>query len=645
MSAVDVPALESAPSAQPRWPWAAALALALAHFIWLMSYFAPATTSPDANGYVVQARLIATQGRTGFMTASPAQFVGMHWLETTPGMFYSRYPAGLPMIFAGAWKIGGLSAALLINPVLASATVLLVYLLSRRFNGPGPALVAAAVMALAPVANEHALDADSHTATGFFLVAGVLALLRFDETRSWRWGLLAGVLLGVVPTVRYPEVLVGAAVGVWLLWRFRPVWRVWPAVLGAALPVGALCAHNAAAYGAFWRTGYALTHEQTGFGLNYFFAHALPYLQALNGQGLSLFFAFGVAGFAAMVADPRRRSVGVLFVGIVLPLVLLYMAYYFGGGPGGGGAGGGPGGAGGGGAGAMTGNLRFLVPEFPFFAVTGAWLLAQLLERSGPAGRVALIAVAAVQFLIAGSASLETLNRTGRSLASGAIARRFAGKEIPEGSVLIVDRSLAESLDATGSWRLVEETMVSGGGGRGGPMGQMGPMGGRRPGGGGGRGGLGGRELDPDSPSPQQIGKNVLQQQRYANLSADERRTRVWADLSTWAGGKSIYWFMRSLDTLDEELPTGATYKNLGEIDAPAMGPGGGGPGPMGAGGGRAGGFPGGGGRGGRGPGAQMGPPGLMAGGERGGPPGEDGARNAEAKLHLIKIELPKAKA
>src|SRR5205814_661568 len=119
---------------------------------------------------------------------------------------------------------------------------------------------------------------------------------------------------------------------------------------------------NAAAYGAFWRTGYALTNEQTGFGFGYFASHAVPYLQALGGQGLGLVFAFGAAGLTALIFDSQRRSEGVLFAGITVPLVLLYMAYYFGGG--------GPGGAG--------GNLRFLVPTFPFFVVSGMWLLSRV---------------------------------------------------------------------------------------------------------------------------------------------------------------------------------------------------------------------------------------------------------------------------
>jgi 4-amino-4-deoxy-L-arabinose transferase-like glycosyltransferase len=602
------------------------LVLALAHLVWVGANLSPAIMSPDANGYVVQARLIAEAGRTSFTTQSPAQFVGMHWLETTNGLFHSRYPAGLPLIFAAAWKIGRLGALVWVNPVLASATLVLVFFLARRFTGGWTALLAAAVVATVPVTNQHALDADAHVAATFFLVGGVLALLRFGETRAPAMGLLAGMLLGVVPTVRYPEALVGVTMGAWLLWQVRPIVRVWPAVLGAALPIGALCVHNAAAYGAFWRTGYALTNEQTGFGIGYFFSHALGYLQALGGQGLALFFAFGAAGVAALAVERRTRGAGVLFAGIVTPLVLLYMAYYFGGG--------GPGA----GLGAAVGNLRFLVPTFPFFAIAGAWLLGRMADQLGAAGRAALVAVAALQLIVGVGASAQMLKQSGASIAAAAGVRKLAEKEIPAGAVVIVERQLAESLDAAGKWKLVDESMVGAAGGglrAGGPMGMAGGGAARggMPGGGfppmGGRGGMSG---GADQPSPQQVGKNRAQQERYAGLNATDRRTRVWADIATWAADKPVYWFARSLDVLDNALPDDYDYKSVAEIDAPSMmGPGGGGGGPGG-------GAPG------------MGP--MMAGGRGAGLAGGSGVLGPRAamaggggatKLRVVRLIFPAA--
>ncbi len=597
-----------------------ALALTALHFFWITAHLAPAIMSPDANGYVVQARLLAEEGRTWFATDSPVQFVGMHWLETTDGIFHSRYPAGLPLLFAAAWKIGGLNALLLVNPALASATVLLVFFLARRLVPEPYALFAALVTATVPVTNQHALDADAHVAAAFLLVAGCLALLRFGETKAIRPGLAAGVLLGAVPAVRYPEALAGVAIGAWLLWRVRPWWRIWPAVAGAAAALVPLLAHNAAAYGAFWRTGYALTNEQTGFGAGYFAAHLLPYLQALGGPGIALMFGFGVAGLAALAADSRHRAAGVLFAGIAVPLVLLYMAYYFGGDN----------------AGAAAGNLRFLIPTFPFFAVAGSWLLARLADQPGPAGRVGFTAVATVQ-LIAGLGSSEVvLVEMKRSLGAAARVRTVAERQFPPGSVVVVERQLAESLDATGNWKLVEENVLLGfgTGTAGGPPGFAGA---ERP----VRG-----EGGADAPSPRQEGKNRRQLERYAGLSVAERRERAWADLVAWADGRSIHWIARSLDLLDAELPAGVDYRTLASLDAPTMtGPGGarGGPGPGSGGAGRFGprggrpdGVAAGGGRpggGSFGPGREGGPEGSRG---RGAFPGAAGAR-----LHVVRIELP----
>lgn len=626
-----LPAPDSpAPARRPDFAVLAAGVIAVLHFLWLTAHLAPAIMSPDANGYVVQARLIAQAGRTSFSPESPVQYVGIHWLETERGLFHSRYPAGLPLLMAAAWQVGGLKAALYLNPLFASATVLLVFLLARRGMGAGPALFAALVVATVPVTNQHALDADAHVAAAFFLVAGTLALLRFAETRALLPGLAAGGLLGIIPTVRYPEAIVGLVIAGWLAWRIRPLGRVWPAVVGAAVPLGALFVHNTVAYGAFWRTGYALTNEQTGFGFSYFAGHALPYLQALGGPGLALVFAFGVAGLAARAVDARERAEGVLFAGLVGPLVLLYMAYYFGGG--------GPGGA--------AGNLRFLVPTFPFFAVGGAWLLARLADQLGGPGRAAFGVVAALQLLLGLGNSAATLASARTSLTAAAGARTMAEKEFPRGSVVILDRQLAESLDATGEWKLVEESLVAGlgPGGLGGPGGPGRAAGGFRP-----MPGMGPRalETDPDAPSPQQAGKNRAQQERYAGLRPAERRERVWADVQAWAGTQPIFWIARNLEAVDAALPAVADYRTVAEIDAPAMlGPGGGGGGPMPAGPG--GGMPGRGARGGagRGPaGGAFGPPG--AGPAAGGPGGLPGGRGgfsgaAGAKLRVIRLEWPK---
>ena len=64
----------------------------IAHFVFMMFFFSPAISTPDANGYYAQARFIAESGRTWFEPESPLQYTGPHWLKTESGRFFSRYP-------------------------------------------------------------------------------------------------------------------------------------------------------------------------------------------------------------------------------------------------------------------------------------------------------------------------------------------------------------------------------------------------------------------------------------------------------------------------------------------------------------------------------------------------------------------------
>jgi len=135
-----------------------AVALAAAHFAFLMVYFSPAISSPDANGYFAQARIIAETFRTSFDADSDVQYVGMHWHSTDGERYYSKYPPGFPIVTAVVYRIAGPVAALLVNPLMASATLFLIFLISRAWLGGWWGLLAAAVFAFNPTANQHALN-------------------------------------------------------------------------------------------------------------------------------------------------------------------------------------------------------------------------------------------------------------------------------------------------------------------------------------------------------------------------------------------------------------------------------------------------------------------------------------------------------
>ena len=159
-----------------RWAAMALLALLLAHFVWLCGFVAPGYASPDADGYFAQARLIATQGRTRIFPSSPVQYFGIHWLEQSNGQFINRYPFGLPMLLAGACSLFGREPTYYLNPLPATLILLFLLLLCRAWVGERLALAAAAVYAVVPLANQHAVHSDAHTAAAFFLTAGIWAL-------------------------------------------------------------------------------------------------------------------------------------------------------------------------------------------------------------------------------------------------------------------------------------------------------------------------------------------------------------------------------------------------------------------------------------------------------------------------------------
>ena len=287
-------------------PVIAVLILCSAHFAFVMRYFEPAISTPDANGYLGQATLIAQTGRSWFTLETPLQYVGMHWLKTPSAAdesgfrYYSRYPPGLSLIEAAALKLHSPTAALIVDPLLSTLTLLALFLLCRLWVGAGWALLATAAMAVNPAANMQALSHFAHAGVAFFFLWGLYFLALWERTRAPGWALAAGLFLGIVPSVRYPEALLVAGCALFFLlnWRNDSQTRrsLIAGVIGLAIPMTALLIRNQQAFGAFWKTGYALTNEQAGFGWNYVREHFTSYLDGLQSAGAGPFFILGIAG-------------------------------------------------------------------------------------------------------------------------------------------------------------------------------------------------------------------------------------------------------------------------------------------------------------------------------------------------------------
>jgi 4-amino-4-deoxy-L-arabinose transferase-like glycosyltransferase len=471
------------------------LLLVAGHFTFLMLYFEPAISTPDAHSYFVQAKQLALTAKTYVALESVLQYVGPHWCETRPDRFYCTHPPGLPAILALFYRLFGPCAALMVNPLLSSLTLLGLYLLARLWISEGWALLAAGLMAVNPVANEHALFGFSHAAVAFFLVWGLFFLAQGLKAHSAWWALMAGFFFGFLPAIRYPEGVYLLAAGVFLVlsvFKHQASWRILAAfALGAALPLGALFIRNQAAYGAFWKTGYALTHEQSAFGLGYFLRNSPTYLRKMLGEGGAMTFGLGVMGLAFLCAHPNERSKSLLLTILIVPITVLYMSWYW------------------------TPDLqsmRFLLPTFYLYTIAAVWLLAFLVQdrpkRSAWACALTLLLLTLWWGLPQSHQRLISLKTRNRALAN---ATGTIEREVEKGSLIIAPEGLCQHLDFLGSWRLISLPAL-----RPQPFHEEAPSAG--------------------SSAPRGPQREAALQRRFGRLSGEDLFAAVTDEVWTWAG-------------------------------------------------------------------------------------------------------------
>jgi hypothetical protein len=306
-------------------------------------------------------------------------------------------------------------------------------------------------------------------------------------------------------------------------------------------------------------------------------------------------FALGIIGVTCMICSRPWRPVGLMIALIALPMLLLYMAYYW--------------------APQMAGaTMRFLLPTFPPLVIAGVWLLVDLTRRAQPAARIAVpVVVVIVQLLWGASEDLTQtarLHDTNRGLA---IVTDALEQTTHHGDVVIANPQILQDLDFVRHWKLADASLVSGamggpgaglGGGPGGPMRggfPGGPMGGippmPPPDGGGMMGPDGGPDA-ADAPSPMQSQKRETRRTLYPGSTTD-RRAKFTADVRAWAGSGDVY-IVASSEAELRDLVKSESSKDFEIVKritmpAPARGGGGqmgnrfGGPGGGGAGRGRGG--------------------------------------------------------
>lgn len=430
------------------FPYLALAAVLISFGVLLVVRFEPVTVAMDANGYYAQGSLLATEGRLSFATEVDIQYVDWSWLVGADGRYCSRYPVGLPAVIACLYLLFGHQAGAALNPVLSILTLFGCFLVGKRLCGAWWGVLAAALVAWGmPIFAVLALKCDSHMAATCLTVWSFYWLIRwFDDEKPWQV-FLSGLLLGMVPTVRYPETIFALPMVVALtlrLCRDRRLWRqVVVACLGAAIPLLPLLILNHVRFGAFWLTAYAYSGEQGAFGFGYLKQHALLYLKGTFQKGIGLSLILGVAGMATMAIRKRHRHAGLFAALLVVPLFLVYMSYYwilppFG-----------------------NGNLRFLLPAMCFLMICGVYLLSVMMQRCP---RWVIVIVCIVFSSLHVLWPLENAVSATRFMAHKKKIVRLAEREIERhakpGDVIIGHPNILQHLDYVRKWKLVPSNLI-----------------------------------------------------------------------------------------------------------------------------------------------------------------------------------------
>lgn len=262
-------------------------------------------------------------------------------------------------------------------------------------------------------------------------VAAALALFAMlhlldSEKIDRRSLVLAGVVGGLAVTVEYTAALGVACVSAWAVWRYRQ--RVWPVLVGGAVPAVGLATYNVLAFGG----PLALSYRYSAFSnvtesprpmLAMFSSPAVDNIVALVADPRGLLLAtplviVGLAGLFALWREERHRAVltgAILFA--FLAVVIAWSNPWGGDSPG----------------------PRYLVPALPFLAlpVAAVWNRRRILAIGATAIGVVTMLAAVVSDPLVARDDLNGLGTWARMLVDGDLAPTVLGWT-PTGAVVIV---------------------------------------------------------------------------------------------------------------------------------------------------------------------------------------------------------------
>ena len=197
---ISPPLLRSpAPLQSQKWPIIAVILLLFAATLFIASDVLERIPHvQDSVTYLFQAQTLAG-GRLWAPAPPLPDFFEQEFLLVRDGRWFGKYPPGFPALLAiGVW----LKLHWLINPLLATLTVPLLYVLGAELYDRRTALLAVALGLTSPFFLFMSGSTMAHPAELFWITLFLISWLRALRTESRQWAAVAGLAVGMALLTR-----------------------------------------------------------------------------------------------------------------------------------------------------------------------------------------------------------------------------------------------------------------------------------------------------------------------------------------------------------------------------------------------------------------------------------------------------------
>jgi hypothetical protein len=301
---------------------AAMLVIAAVYCIALIGHGEADAGGADSSGYLTQARLwrrgqlavpVEMLRKLGLPDEFDRSFMPLGFVRgSQPGVMVPSYPPGLPLHFAAIESLFGERALRAVNPLLATGSLILLFLLARSGGAiAGWAFASVALLAASPVFISYSLQPLSDIPATFWALVAIYLATRTPAG--------AGVAFAIAVLVRPTSVLLLPA----LLVLIPPRRLIRFVAAGAPFAIFQLFL-NRYLYGSPFVSGYGSLSDLVSVeGFSERLSHYTYWLGTL----FPLAFPFGFAGLAVRRMDKRQRVACAVWFGAIFLFYCCYSVY------------------------------------------------------------------------------------------------------------------------------------------------------------------------------------------------------------------------------------------------------------------------------------------------------------------------------